>query len=64
MAYTTSQLQALQDAVASGTLSVEFEGKKVTYRSLDDMQRVIAIIQADLGTPAPTRFSLTGMKRG
>lgn len=33
MALTQSNLDALDSAIASGTLSVEFDGRKVTYQS-------------------------------
>ena len=37
MAYTTAQLQALEDAIATGELSVEYDGKRVQYRSIDEL---------------------------
>ena len=49
MAYTQSQLDALEAALASGTLTVEFDGKRVTYRSLDEIQRAIDVIKKALG---------------
>lgn len=56
MAYTQTQLDALQAALASGTLSVSFEGRSVTYRSMKDLQSAIAVVQsavnAAAGTPA------------
>lgn len=33
MALSQSDLDALDSAIASGTLSVEFDGRKVTYQS-------------------------------
>jgi len=50
MAYTTTQLAALQAALASGELSVEYDGKKVQYRSVAELERAIAVVQGALET--------------
>ena len=34
------QLSNLQNAIAEGALEVEFQGKCVKYRSLDEMRRI------------------------
>ncbi len=34
------QLLNLRDAMAEGALEVEFQGKKIRYRSLDEMRRI------------------------
>ncbi|MES2614086.1 MAG: hypothetical protein V4591_01585 [Bdellovibrionota bacterium] len=34
------QLSNLQDAIAEGALEVEFQGKRVKYRTLDEMRRI------------------------
>ncbi len=59
MAYTQSQLDALEAALASGTLTVEFDSKRVTYRSLDEIQRAIEIVKKGLGQAAKDRFTFT-----
>ena len=51
MAYTQSHLDALQEALASGTLTVTFEGRSMTYRSVQELQRAIAVVQK-LAQPA------------
>lgn len=48
MAFTTQQLQALQDALASGELEVQFDGKVVKYRSISELKQAIAMVTADL----------------
>jgi len=53
MAFTTEQYNALNDAIASGTLTVEYADKKVTYRSLSDMLKILGLMQTEL-TPANT----------
>lgn len=39
MAYTKDDLDALDEAIAAGELSVEIDGRKVTYRSMEDLFR-------------------------
>ncbi|MES2614779.1 MAG: hypothetical protein V4591_05135 [Bdellovibrionota bacterium] len=34
------QLSNLQNAIAEGALEVEFQGKKIKYRTLDEMRRI------------------------
>lgn len=48
MSYTTAQLTALETALATGELTVVFEGKSVTYRSIEQLKRAIDIVRADL----------------
>jgi len=64
MAYTQSQLDALELALASGTLTVEFDGKRVTYRSLDEIQRAIDIVKKALGQQTRERFTFTKHSSG
>lgn len=52
MAYTQAQLDAIDEAIISGATSVSYEGKSVTYRSLDDMMRVRALMRQELGLNA------------
>lgn len=48
MAYTLSQLTALEDAISQGVLEVKYADKTVTYRSLDDMLRTKGMIEKAL----------------
>lgn len=48
MAYTVSQLQALEAAIASGHKRVSYDGKTVEYQSTDEMVKAAGIIRADL----------------
>jgi hypothetical protein len=50
MAYTQEQFTALQDAIAQGVLTVEYADKKVTYRSLAEMQQILSDMKIELGT--------------
>ena len=48
MAYTTTQLQALEDAIASGELVVEYDGKRVTYRSMTELITARDLVKGEL----------------
>jgi len=41
--------EAMSAAIAQGALEVQYGDKKVTYRSLDDMIRILGIMGAALG---------------
>ena len=49
MAFTQAQLDAVEEAIASGSLVVRYADKMRTYRSLDDLLKVRTIIRAALG---------------
>jgi len=49
MAFTVDQLDALEEAIASGSLVVKYADKSRTYRSLDDLLKLRAIIRRALG---------------
>ncbi len=42
MAWTQEKLDVLKDAYASGVLTITVEGRSETFRSLTEMERVIA----------------------
>lgn len=52
MAYTIEQYNALQAAIAEGALSVRYADKSVTYRSLDEMMRILKLMATELGLNA------------
>jgi hypothetical protein len=61
--YTLAQYTAITRARAAGVLSTSIEGRSTTFRSLDEMDRIIASMKADLqangllaaDSPAPIR---------
>lgn len=57
MAWTLQQYEALQAAIADGALTVKYADKTVTYRSLDEMIRILNMIAGalGLGTATPRR---------
>ncbi len=65
MAYSQAQLDALRQAIAQGVTTIEYQGKRITYRSLDEMTALEARIARDLaGTSASPRHSLAAFRRG
>jgi len=48
MAFTTTQLDAVEAALASGELTVEFDGKRVTYRSMAELIAARDLIRGEL----------------
>ncbi len=49
MAFTLEQYESLKAAVAEGALSVRYADKSVTYRSLDEMLRLLKLMATELG---------------
>ncbi len=68
MALSLTELQGMRDAlieaIGSGTLRVEFEGRSVTYRGVAEMQAALTTInkeieQAGGGAPSPRQVVIT-----
>ena len=55
MAYTQAQLTALESAIAQGASSCEFEGKKVQFRNLEDMEAIRQAMRVSLGLTKRTK---------
>ena len=49
MAFTQTQLDALESAIASGIKTYQHEGKRIDYGTTDEMLKVREIMRADLG---------------
>jgi hypothetical protein len=62
MAHTTADLDAIKSAIASGEQSVEVAGRKVVYRSVDDLRKARDDIAAELTGQASTLTS--AVRRG
>ena len=45
MTYTEDQVRALREALTSGVLTVSYDGKSVTYRSVDEIKVALAEIE-------------------
>jgi hypothetical protein len=48
-AYTQQQLDDLNAAIARGAMQLKMGEEMVTFRSLDEMLRIKAIMESDLG---------------
>lgn len=59
MAYTQEQIDALKRIRASGALSGEFAGRKVVYRSLDELDRIIASMEREVNSTSSYRLAST-----
>jgi hypothetical protein len=63
MFYTHEQYEATKKAYANGLKSVSYGDKKAEYRSLDEMERIIKRMEADLypeRVPRRRRFAEIG----
>ena len=49
MAFTQIQLTALENAIAQGALTVKYQDKTVTYRSLSEMLQLRETMKKELG---------------
>jgi hypothetical protein len=55
MAWTQTDLDALDAAIASGALTVRYGDTSTTHRSLEEMRQVRTMIQQALATATGTR---------
>ena len=62
MAFSSSDADALRAALATGAVKVRYaDGREVTYRSLDEMERILGTIErAIAGTGSCSRTSVVG----
>lgn len=62
-----SNLDALDSAIAAGLLTVEYDGKRVTYQTMSDLLRArrhIADLIAQQSAAAPSRASYAVFRKG
>ena len=64
MASTLLQLEALEAAIAEGVTRVKYENKEVEYRSLDEMMKLLALMQAQLGIKPKAQRLLAKYSKG
>ena len=62
MAHTQADLDAIKAAIASGEQSVEVAGRKVVYRTMDDLRKARDDIAAELASSATA--SASAVRRG
>lgn len=55
MAYSQTDLANIQKAISKGARSVQIDGERVDFQTLDDMLRIERKIKAALGEAKPRR---------
>lgn len=63
MAYTQADVDRLQAAIAQGVKRVHFNDRDIEFRSLDEMERILAIMQADVA-PGRQRYRVATFTKG
>lgn len=64
MPFSTTQLTAIETAMASGVLTVEIDGVRTTYQSLAELRKLRDMISAELsGSSATSRASYAAFSR-
>jgi len=62
MSYTSSQRDALRQAIASGVLRLTYDGKTVEYRSMQELKNALAEVEngraKDSGKPSTRRIRI------
>ncbi len=53
MAFTQSDLDAINEAIASGALEVRYQDKLTRYRGIDDLLKAKAVIEDELAAAVP-----------
>jgi hypothetical protein len=59
VAFTQSDLDSIKKAIAKGQLSVEIDGTKITYRSMDELMMAKTMIERDLNAGTSNECSST-----
>lgn len=59
MALSSTDLDKLDAAIAQGALTVEFNGRRMTYRSVDELLAARAHVAAQIAAAAATRNGAT-----
>lgn len=58
MAWTETELAALNKAIANGVLSVRYADRTVQYRTLEEMLKLRTMMMDELGLPGATRAAV------
>lgn len=59
-----ARLKALEDAYFQGVTTVEHDGKRVTYRSLKEMEHLISVLSNRVGGNRASKVETPGFDRG
>ena len=56
MAFQQTDIDALKAAIATGATRVRYpDGREIQYRSLDEMQRILRMAEADIAATSGAR---------
>lgn len=61
MAFTTAQLSALEDAIATGSLEVTFDGKTIKYASFEDLKKRYEFVRDQLAASGQVESGRVGV---
>lgn len=64
MAYTLEQYQTLCAMIAKGVTSLEQNGEKIAFRSLDEMSRIRSEMEVALGMTSRSRVTYPVYRKG
>ena len=64
MAWTQVDIDNLQTAIASGELQVQYPNGMVKYRSLDEMERILILMQNALATDTRETRKFASVSKG
>lgn len=65
MSFTTAQVEAMRNAIATGALTVRnANGEMVTYRSLSEMKDVLGMMEASVSGAPRTAYVNPVFDRG
>ena len=57
MAWTQTDLDAVEAAIASGELTVQHsDGRRITYRSIDELKAARSLIKGEISPPTTPRL--------
>lgn len=63
MAFTQTDIDRLKAAMASGVLTVEIEGKRITYRSMAELERALARAEAEVAAASNSSVTVSAFSR-
>jgi hypothetical protein len=63
MSFTQAHLDALNQAIASGELTIEYNGKKITYRSIGELVKAKQLVEAELSNTSRASNSIARFNR-
>lgn len=63
MALQQSDLDALESALASGELTVEYDNKRTTFRSVAELVQAIAYVRTQIAASAPVTQSFASFSK-